>query len=43
MTPEQGIEAARDCIKELKKRFIINQPVYTAKIVTKQGAHLVEL
>ena len=34
MTVEQGLEACKACIKELKTRFIINQPTFTAKIVT---------
>ena len=34
MTMEQGLEACRQCIKELKTRFIINQPSFIAKIVT---------
>ena len=34
MTMEQGLEACRQCIKELKTRFIINQPTFVAKIVT---------
>ena len=34
MTVEQGLEACKACIKELKTRFIINQPSFTAKIVT---------
>ena len=34
MTLEQGLEACRQCIKELKTRFIINQPTFVAKVVT---------
>jgi|TARA_B110000285_G_C14900257_1_gene502888 20S proteasome subunit beta 4 len=37
MTLEQGMEAMRQCIVELRTRFIMNQPVYLAKIVTKDG------
>ena len=37
MDLQQGIEACRQCIKELKTRFIINQPTFTAKIVTEHG------
>lgn len=43
MTPEQGIECVKSCIVELKTRFIMNQPTYTCKIVTKDGAQLIEL
>ena len=34
MTKEEGLEACRQCLKELKIRFIINQPNFIAKIVT---------
>ena len=34
MTLEEGLEACRACIKELKTRFIINQPTFIAKVVT---------
>ena len=34
MTLEEGLEACRQCLKELKIRFIINQPSFIAKIVT---------
>jgi len=37
MTLEEGEAACRACVKELKTRFIINQPHYTMKIVTKDG------
>jgi len=37
MTLEQGMAAMRQCIVELRTRFIMNQPVYIAKIVTKDG------
>ena len=34
MTLEQGLDACRQCIKELRTRFIINQPTFVAKVVT---------
>ena len=34
MTLEQGLEACRQCIKELNTRFIMNQPTFIAKVVT---------
>ena len=34
MTVEEGLEACRHCIKELRTRFIINQPTFVCKIVT---------
>ena len=43
MTKEQGIEAMKKCILELKTRFIINQPKFIAKIVTKEGIQEIEL
>mmetsp|Transcript_11695 Transcript_11695/g.8533 ORF Transcript_11695/g.8533 Transcript_11695/m.8533 type:complete len:92 (+) Transcript_11695:17-292(+) len=43
MTQEDGLEAVKKCILELKTRFIINQPKYLAKIVNKDGVKHVEL
>ena len=43
MTKEQGIEAIKKCIHELKTRFIINQPSFKAKIVTQAGIQEIEL
>jgi 20S proteasome subunit beta 4 len=37
MKLEEGLEACRACINELRTRFIINQPNFVAKIVTKDG------
>ena len=37
MKLEEGIETCRACINELRTRFIINQPNFIAKIVTKDG------
>ena len=37
MTLEQGIHAMQKCIVELRTRFMINQPNFLAKIVTKDG------
>jgi 20S proteasome subunit beta 4 len=43
MTIEQGKEACRACITELRTRFMINQPSFIAKIVTKDGAEVIKL
>ena len=37
MTLEEGVAAMKKCIVELRTRFIINQPNYLAKVVTKDG------
>ena len=37
MSLDEGLEAVKKCILELKTRFIINQPNFVAKIVTKDG------
>ena len=37
MSLEDGLKAMKKCIVELKTRFIINQPEFTCKIVTKEG------
>ena len=43
MTLEQGLDACRACIKELKTRFMINQHGYVTKIVTRDGIKVVNL
>ena len=43
MTVEQGVAACRACITELRTRFIINQPTFVAKIVTKEGVQIIDL
>ena len=43
MTLDQGLEACKQCIKELKTRFIINQPTFIAKIVTADQIQVVPL
>ena len=43
MTLEEGIAAMRRCIVELRTRFIINQPNFIAKIVTKDGVQVINL
>jgi len=43
MTMEEGIAAMRQCIMELRTRFIINQPNFIAKIVSKDGVQVVNL
>ena len=37
MSLNEGIEAAKKCIVELRHRFMINQHDFLAKIVTKDG------
>lgn len=43
MTLDQGIECMKKCIQELKTRFIINQPGFIGKIVTKDGIQVINL
>ena len=43
MTLDQGITAAKDCIKELKIRFMINQHNFICKVVTKDGIRIVDM
>ena len=43
MTLEEGMMAMRKCVTELRTRFIINQPTFIAKIVTKDGIQVVPL
>ena len=43
MTLDEGIETMKKCIQELKTRFIINQPTFVAKIVTKEGIRVIDL
>ena len=43
MTLEMGIEACKQCIVELRHRFMINQHDYLAKVVTKDGISIVDL
>ena len=43
MSLEDGIETMKKCIVELKTRFIINQPGFVAKIVTKDGIKVINL
>ena len=40
---EDGIKAMKKCIVELRTRFIIKQPQFVAKIVTKDGIQVVNL
>lgn len=43
MTLEDGIKAMKQCILELRTRFIIKQPSFVAKVVTKEGISVVNL
>lgn len=40
MTLEEGIECIKKCISEMKTRFLISQPAYVVKIVTKDGTQV---
>ena len=37
MTLDEGLELLDKCLNELKKRFIINMPTFTVKVVDKDG------
>eukprot|EP00344_Euplotes_crassus_P004968 CAMPEP_0196994428 /NCGR_PEP_ID=MMETSP1380-20130617/731_1 /TAXON_ID=5936 /ORGANISM="Euplotes crassus, Strain CT5" /LENGTH=169 /DNA_ID=CAMNT_0042409799 /DNA_START=83 /DNA_END=592 /DNA_ORIENTATION=+ len=37
MTLDEGIECVKDCIKELQTRFLLSQPGFVIKIITKDG------
>jgi len=43
MSAEEGIEAARACVKELQTRMVLNSPKYLAKIVDSNGTRVIEL
>ena len=43
ITIDEGIDCMKQCIGELKTRFIINQPKFVAKIITKEGIKVIEL
>jgi 20S proteasome subunit beta 4 len=43
MNLEQGLEIVRKCLHELKTRFMISQPIFTIKVVDKDGIRNVEL
>ena len=43
MTLEDGIAAMKKCILELRTRFIMNQPNFIAKVVTKDGVQTMSL
>lgn len=43
MNLEQGLEIVRKCLHELKTRFMISQPIFTIKVVDKDGIRVVEL
>jgi len=37
MTLEEGLQLAESCMKELQLRFLIAQPNFVIKVVTKEG------
>lgn len=43
MTLDEGIIAMKKCIVELRTRFIIKQPAFIAKLVTKEGIKEISL
>ena len=43
MSLDEGIVTMKKCIQELRTRFIINQPTFVAKIITKEGIKVIEL
>ena len=43
MTVDEGIATMKKCIVELRTRFIINQPTFIAKVVTKDGVQVINL
>ena len=43
MTLEDGINALKKCVVELRTRFIMKQPTFIAKIVTKDGIKVINL
>ncbi len=43
MTLEEGIVCMKKCIHELRTRFIIKQPNFVSKIVTKDGIQVLNL
>jgi 20S proteasome subunit beta 4 len=43
MSLEEGIEAMKNCIKELRTRFMISQPAFIGKVVTKDGIKIINL
>ena len=43
MTLDDGIATLKKCIVELRTRFIIKQPNFVAKIVTKEGIKVINL
>jgi 20S proteasome subunit beta 4 len=43
MTEEEGVEVIKKCIHELKSRFLISQPNFMVKVVSKDGIKTVEL
>ena len=43
MTLEEGIECCKQCVKELRHRFMINQHSFVTKIVSKEGVKVINL
>lgn len=42
ITKEEGLEAIKGCIKEMKTRFLIDQPSFLVKVITKDGIEVLE-
>nr|QBG49672.1 20S proteasome subunit beta 4 [Philasterides dicentrarchi] len=43
LTQEQGIKIIKQCINELKSRFLVNQPFFKVKMVTKDGVKEIDV
>jgi hypothetical protein len=40
MTLKEGIECIKDCVQEIETRFLLSQPKFEMKIVTKDGTKI---
>jgi 20S proteasome alpha/beta subunit len=40
MTLKEGIECIKDCVQEMQTRFLLSQPKFEMKIVTKDGTKI---
>jgi 20S proteasome subunit beta 4 len=42
ITKDEGLVAIRACIAELKARFMMDQPSFIIKVITKDGIEIIE-
>uniref|UniRef100_A0A4W3HSY3 Proteasome subunit beta n=2 Tax=Callorhinchus milii TaxID=7868 RepID=A0A4W3HSY3_CALMI len=42
LTREESLELLKKCLKEIQKRFILNLPSFTVRIIDKEGIHDME-